>query len=249
MLAGFTPTELRELQLSVGTHRGVRPLTPVEVADRYAVALEAGSSKAECAKGTQLGGPTIVDRFLKLRKLPHRLKHLVDWGESGKGVIGFSGAVELTQFPRESQETMGLGVVEHELTKKEITSVRQLLERSSDPLPRCLERVLSRRPVVRHVEVILGSVGAADLQTMLGGCSQRERNDLFRAALDELAPGADITSARLGTSSFSVVGPRGVVARLDELRDPEGMIQAALRRRAALTPQAGPVEYARNARR
>ena len=238
MLPGLTPAELRKLQLSVGTRRGVRNLTPVEVADRYAVAMKAGASKAECVHKTQLTGPTMVDRFLKLRKLPHSLKHLVDWGKSGKGVIGFSGAVELIQFPRESRETMGLKIVEHELTKKEIVSVRQLLERSSDPLPRCLERVLGRRPVVRHVEVILGSIGAADLQTILQEYSQRERNDLLRAALNELVPDASITSARLGTSSFSVVGPRGVVARLDELRNPEGLIQDALRRRAGGGPQA-----------
>ena len=238
MLSGLTPTELRELQLSVGTHRGVRSLTPVEVADRYAVALEAGASKAECAKETQLAGPTMVDRFLKLRKLPDKRKHLVDWGESGKGVIGFSGAVQLTQFPRESQETMGLKIVEHELTKKELVSVRQLLERSSDSLSRCLERVLRRRPVVRHVEVILGSIGADDLQTTLQRYSQRERNGLLGAVLDELVPGASITSARLGTSSFSVVGPRGVLAQLDALSNPEGLIQDALRRRAALRPQA-----------
>ena len=208
------------------------------MADRYAVALEAGASKAECAKETQLAGPTMVDRFLKLRKLPHKRKHLVDWGESGKGVIGFSGAVELTQFPRESQEAMGLKIVEHELTKKELVSVRQLLERSLDPLPRCLERVLRRRPVVRHVEVILGSIDAADLQTTLQRYSQRERNGLLGAVLDELVPGASISSARLGTSSFSVVGPRGVIAQLGALSNPESLIQDALRRHAALRLQA-----------
>ena len=238
MLLGLDPTELRELQLSVGTHRGERSLTPVEVADRYAVALEGGSSKADCARETQLTAPTMVERFLTLRKLPSGLKHLVEWGESGKGVIGFSGAVELTRFEAESQEAMGLAIVEHELTKKEITSIRQLLERSSDPLPQCLARVLRRRPVVRHVEVILGSIDAADLQAILQMRSQRERNELLRAVLDELVPGADITSARLGSSSFSVVGPRGIVPRLDELSDPERMIQEALRCRAVLRPRA-----------
>lgn len=238
MLLGLTPTELRRLQLSVGTLRGVRDLTPVEVADYYAIALKAGASKAECVRETQLSGPTMVDRFLKLRKLPRRLRHLVDWGKSGKGAIGFSGAVELTQFPRGSQEEMGLKIVEHELTKKEIVSVRQLLERSSDPLSRCLERVLRRRPTVRHVEVILGSIGAADLQTILQEYSQRERNALLRAALDELVPGAGITSARLGSFSFSVVGKRGVVSRLDELSNPERLIQDAVRRRAGHGRQA-----------
>ena len=232
MLPPLDPTELRELQLSVGTHRGLRPLTPVEVAGRYAVALESGASKADCAQETQLADPTMVERFLILRELPPELQHLIDWGKSGKGVIGFSGAVELTRFETESQKAMGLAIVEHELTKTEMVSIRQLLERSSDPLRRCLERVLRRRPVVRHVDVILGSIGAADLQTILQGCSQRERNELLRAVLDELVPGAGITSARLGTSSFSVVGSSGVVAALDQLSDPEGMIQDALRRRA-----------------
>ena len=238
MLLGLDPNELRELQLSVGTHRGERRLTPVEVADRYAVALEAGSSKSDCARETQLAGPTMVERFLTLRKLPSGLKHLVEWGGSGKGVIGFSGAVELTRFEVKSQEAMGLAIVEHELTKNEIVSIRQLIERSSDSLLRCLARVLRRRPVVRHVEVILGSIDAADLQTIIQKHSQRERNQLLRAVLDELVPGADITSARLGASSFSVVGPRGIVARLDELSDPERTIQEALRCRAALGPRA-----------
>ena len=232
MLLGMDSIELRELQMSVGTHRGERPLTPVEVADRYSVALKAGSSKADCARVTQLADPTMVERFLMLRKLPSGLKHFVDWGESGKGVIGFSVAVELTRFDSESQEEMGLAIVEHELTKKEITSIRQLLDRSSDPLQRCLARVLGRRPVVRHFEVILGSIDEADLKTIFERRSQRQRNELLCAALEELVPGAKITSARLGTSSFSVVGPRGVVARLDKLGDPERMIQHALRCRA-----------------
>ena len=248
MLAGLTRVELRELQRSVGIHRGVRDLTPVEIADRYVVALKAGASKAECAQETQLADPTMVDRFLKLLDLPSRLKHLVEWGKSGKGVIGFSGAVELTQFPRESRETMGLKIVEHELTKKEIISVRQLLERSSDSLPRCLERVLRRRPVVKHVEVVLGSIGETDLQIILQEYSQRQRNDILRAALDEIAPGVSVTSARLGTSSFSVVGPRGVVARLDEHSDPEGLIQDVVRRHVKGRPLGERVEDARNAR-
>ena len=86
--------------------------------------------------------------------------------------------------------------------------------------------------------MILGSIGAADVQAILRGYLQRERNSLFRAVLDELVPGASITSARLGTASFSVVGPRGVVVRLDALRNPEGLIQDALRRRAAFRRQA-----------
>lgn len=234
MLPGLNATELRELQLSVGTHRGVRPLTPVEVADRFLRSLKAGASKAECAIETQLAGPTMVDRFLKLRELPSRIKHLVEWGKSGKGVIGFSVAVELTLLPHESQGEMGLRIVEHELTKNEIVSVRQLLERSSDPLQRCLERVLGRRPVVRHLEVILGSIDAADLQAVLGRYSQRERNSLFRGVIDELVPGARVTSARLGSSSYSIVGPRGVVVQLDQLSNPDGRIQDALRRSTAL---------------
>ena len=230
MPIGLTHTELRELQLSVGTGRVARPLTPVEVADRYAVALASGASRAQCATETQLNDHTMVDRFLKLRELPARITHLVDWGRSGRGAIGFSGAVELTHFRPEDQEAVGVVIVEHQLTKKEIVSIRQLSERSSDPLRRCIQRVVRRRPVVRHLEVVLGSVGSDDLQTALGEYSQRERNGILRAALENLLPDADITSARLGTISFSVVGPRGVVARLDELGDPEIEIQQAIRR-------------------
>ncbi|MDE0395546.1 MAG: hypothetical protein OYK82_12300 [Gammaproteobacteria bacterium] len=216
--------------MSVGTHRRVRDLTPVEVASYYAKAIRAGASKVECAQATQFRVTTMVDRFLRLLKLPQRLKHFVEWGRSGKGVIGFSGAVELTLFPCESQMEMGLKIVEHELTKKEIVSVRQLFERSPDPLGGCVQRVLGRRPVVKHVEVILGSIDDEELRVILRGYSQRERNDVVWTVVRELVPAASITSARLGTSSFSIVGPRGVVAQLDELTNPEILIQDAVRR-------------------
>ena len=234
MPIGLTHTELRELQLSVGTGRAARPLTPVEVADRYVVALESGASRAECAKETQLRDHTMVDRFLKLRELPANITHLVDWGRSGKGAIGFSGAVELTHFRPENQEDVGLAILEHELTKKEIVSIRQLSERSSDSLRRCIQRVVRRRPIVRHVEVVLGTVGSNDLQTALEEYSQRERNGILGTALETLVPDADITSARLGTTSFSIVGPGGVMARLDQLGHPEVVIQQAIRRAMGL---------------
>ena len=238
MLPGLTPTELRNLQLSVGTHRRVRVLTPVEVADHYAMAIRSGASKTECAEATQFSGTTMIDRFLVLRTLPQRLRHLVDWGRSGKGAIGFSAAVELTRFARGSQPTMGFNIVEHDLTKREIVSVRQLVERSADPLDRCLHRVLARRPVVRHVEVVVGSIDDTDLRKVLQGYLQNERNELMQTVLGEVVPAASITSARLGTSSFSIVGPRGVVAQLEELKNPDGLIQEALRSRIESMPRA-----------
>ncbi len=85
----LTNEERRQLLLSVGTHRGQRPLSPFEVAELFARAISKGATLAECAAAASLEGTTWVSRFLRLLKLPSTVTHLVDWG-GGSGTIGLN---------------------------------------------------------------------------------------------------------------------------------------------------------------
>ena len=84
----LSPQELQGLLLSVGTHRGKRLLSPVEVANLFAKVTSEGGRLGDCARAAQLEGTTMVGRFLRLLKLPESVRHLVDWG-SNPGAIGF----------------------------------------------------------------------------------------------------------------------------------------------------------------
>lgn len=236
MIPGLSEREFRELLLSVGTHKGNRPLTPVEVGERFSKAITAGASTHECATAMMLKGDTMVKRFLSLTKLPPDLKHLIDWRESGVGVVGFSGAVELLRCPADTQAELGLAIIEHGLTKKEVQSVRQLFERSGDGLSLCVGRVVGRRPVVRHMEVVLGAVVAPDLRASLLNRSQYERNRLLAPIVAELTAGFQGVVGRLGTSSYSLVGPKGLIGSLSGVGDHEHAVERALR----LTLASGP---------
>ena len=72
--------ERQGLLLSVGTHRGQRSLSPVEVANIFAKVLAAGGRCPTAPRAARLEGTTIVARFLRLLKLPKSVRHLVDWG-------------------------------------------------------------------------------------------------------------------------------------------------------------------------
>src|SRR5690242_10876220 len=92
------PQELRGLILSVGTHRAERPLSPLEVGILIRKATLRGSDLKEIAEVTQLEGTTQLSRFMTLLKLPQDTHHLVDWGKSAGGGVGFTTAFEIARL-------------------------------------------------------------------------------------------------------------------------------------------------------
>jgi hypothetical protein len=229
-LPGLTEDEQRDLVLSVGTHRTNRRLSPVEVGEMFRAALDAGASLEDCAKVTHLDGPTMVNRFLRVGELPSTVAHLIDWGESDQDCVSFSSAVEVAKAPAESRAALSVAILEHSLTKKEVVSIRQLLERSGDDLPRCVERVVSRRPIRRHIEVIMGAISDPRVLGAVQALPQRERNELLRGAIEELTGFDGAFTARLGRGVFTLVGPPDFSASMSRLRNPEAQVSSAVSR-------------------
>jgi hypothetical protein len=230
MLPGLTKQEFRELILSVGTHRITRPLSPVEVGQRFAAAIECGASKAECAQATQLKDTTMVGRFLRLTALDPSIRHLVDWGESADECVGFSTAVEIARLPSMQQRESALAVLEHRLTKNELISVFQLVARSGETIGSAVARVVHRRPVRRHVEVIMGTLDNAELGQQLAQLTQHSRNDLLKKLLTRLVGSEEPFSARLGVDMYSLVGGESLARRLRLLADLKQTIVQGLSR-------------------
>src|SRR5687768_14717497 len=96
---GLSAEEQRQLIVSVGTHRGTRALSPIEVANLFERARRRGVPIQECASATGMQA-TQVSRFLALLKLPEDLQHIVAWGRGAEG-IAFSAAFEITRLNSE----------------------------------------------------------------------------------------------------------------------------------------------------
>jgi len=211
--------ERQRLLLSVGTHRGQRPLSPVEVALLYEKILEGGGTLTDCANASNLEGTTWVSRFLRLRSLPESVRHLVDWG-GNPGSVTFSSATEIARLDNEvDQETLAHGLLQHGLSGGEVRQIVQLRKRSKRALKDCLDEVIGMRPQIETRYVYVGAVTEAAIQTKLGGLTQRERDDVLRDIAQQVLGGTSIGLAKLGTGRFTLVGDAKFGERMTAKRE------------------------------
>ena len=202
----LSPQERQGLLLSVGTHRGQRSLSPVEVANLFAKVIAGGGSLSDCARAARLEGTTIVARFLRLLKLPESVSHLVDWG-SESDTIGFTVGAELARLDDDvEEETVVRGALAYHLSGSEIRQVVQLRKRSKRSVEECLTEVVGMRPRIEKRYVYVGAVTNAALKASLECMSQEQRDALFASAIKSVLAVKDLSVTRLGPGRFTLVG-------------------------------------------
>ena len=211
MLPGLNKREFQELLFSVGkTTRQRRPLSPVEVGDLCAKSVAKGAGPKEITKALKMTATSIIAKFLRVRDLIPSVRHLVSWGFSGDGAIGFTVAAELARLPKIQQSQASEAILKYQLTQNEMISIIQLLERSQDPLGMCVERVVRRRPVVRIRQIVIGSVISTTSQAKLRSLSQLQRDEVLERVVCRLFPSAKEFTAKLGTDRFTIIGGKSV---------------------------------------
>lgn len=201
----LSPQERQGLLLSVGTHRGRRPLSPVEVAHLFAKVIAGGGRLGDCARAARLEGTTMVVRFLRLLKLPESVKHLVDWGNR-PGTIGFSAGTELARLDDEIEEKVVPGVLTYRLRGSEVRQIVQLRKRSTRSVEDCLNEVVGMRPRIDKRYVYIGAVTKPDLKTSLECMTQKQRDELFNSVLNGVLDVSDLAVTKLGSGRFTLVG-------------------------------------------
>jgi hypothetical protein len=213
VLQGISQRDFQGLLLSVGkTTRARRPLSPIEVGELCAKCLEAGATIAEITDELKMTDKGMVAKFLRTKEIVPSLRHLVSWGHSADGALGFSVAAQVARLPADQQELAAEAVLKHKLTRDEMTSVIQLLSRSEDPLDKCIDRVVRRRPVVRVRQIVLGAITDGRLATKLGKLTQLKRDDLLLRVVTELFPTAKDFTAKLGIERFTIIGGKTVAS-------------------------------------
>ena len=203
LLDALTPEERKALILSVGTHRGVRPLSPVEVAELLLKLSKAGATPAACAEALRIGA-TQITRFLSLLGISEEAQHLIDWGRSD-GTIAFTSAFEVSRLsPGADQKEAIRAALEYGFSSSEIRQLVQARKRSTKTIEECVQIILKMRPQVDVHHVLIGTV-REDLRDRLRCLSQQRRDDILNTAL--IGDFADLrVKGRLGFERFTLVG-------------------------------------------
>jgi hypothetical protein len=153
-----------------------------------------------------LEGSTIVSRFLRLRKLPPDVSHLVDWG-SGSGTVGFSSAAEIARLDSPGdQEDVVQAVLTNRLSGSEVRQIVQLRKRAARPIQDCINEVVGMRPKIEKRFVYVGVVADATAKERLTTMTQQQRDQLLALVLRTAFPAVKPAIARLGTDRFTLVG-------------------------------------------
>lgn len=229
-MQGLTPEEHKALLRSVGTHRGERVLSPLEVARLLKKAIADSSTRKQCAKALNLG-QTQVTTFLKLLDIAPEIQHLADWGGSANASIAFSSLAELARLGQSEQVEAANAILRYGLTWKEVVQLVQIADRSGQPIGLCKDEILKLRPQVETRHLFVGAIISESLRRYIESCLQSERDKLLEDALAKLLGRKGLVNGRLGAKNFTIISSQDVSKLLgldpDEL---EKAINEALER-------------------
>lgn len=201
--------ERKGLVLSVGTHKGERPLAPVEVAERLQRLLDGGVPRREVSEWLGIG-TSQIGSFLKLLRLSPEIRALADWGQS-PSTVPFSSLAEIAKLPPESQVEAAEYVLRHELAWKEVIALVQLYGRAGSDLHDAIQQVLRLRPEVVQHYVYIARVLSAEVQGALRAQGQRDRDQVLYQVVSRVLPGVEV-SVRCGDTTLVISADTSIAA-------------------------------------
>ena len=218
---------LKQLVLSLGTHRTQRPLSPVEAGLRIAELSDELGSITKAAKVIHLD-VTTARRFAALTKVTPEIRPLIGWGAS-RDTLSFSSAAEIVGLSRAEQIETARAAIENRMTKEELRAAVQLRKRSGKSMSDCIAKALHMRPQVEFIHVFLGSTGDdPGVDGYLLTLTQNERDGILRDVFSSTL-NCD-ASGRLTEKGFSAITVRELTAA--EAHRLEAKVQAILKDRA-----------------
>lgn len=220
MICGLSQTELQSLILSVGTHRGRRRLSPMEVAALLRQAMEAGTSREALSDALKIG-EIQVSRFVRLFDLEPELRDLADWGRGNAATIPFSSLLEIARLDPSQQVEVATSALAHKMTKAEFRQISQITQRSGRHITDCIANVIERRPQIQTQFVLIGSIRQGELQDYLETQLQDARDCLLKEVIDRLGRPSQAIRGRLGAKTFTVLASQDVISLLD--MDPDAI--------------------------
>jgi hypothetical protein len=226
---GLSTDIQKKLLLSIGSHRDIRLLTPVEVGEAVQTSVNAGTTMQEVAEFLHLEGTSVLTKFVRLLRLSPDVRHLVDWGRSD-ATIGFTAASEVARLddPADQLQLCQAGL-RNRLGSSEMKQILQLHKRSGQSISDCIEEILKLRPRTAQIHVLIGGITEPALSARLAAVSQAERDKWLHQAVTKSFPALARYGGRLGPNRFTITGDKAVSAELTkDGKDFEAVINHAL---------------------
>lgn len=214
-MRGISAEELRDLILSVGTHKQERVLSPVEVAQLLETEINAGATIQEISKEILLN-PTMTTRLHRLLNLAPEIQHLVGW--EGKPKISPSTASEIARLKiLKEQEFLANAALENRLSKKEVIQIIEVRNKFNKPIGECVEEIIEMRPRIIRRYLFIGAIYSLELQNKLSKMSQKERDILFDNVVTMNLPDLPSWDGLLGINRFTLIGNEDLNQALSNL--------------------------------
>ena len=205
-MKGLLPDEIRQLILSVGTHKSKRPLSPVEVAEFMQRAMDAGEKRTDIADKLHLEDPSIIGHFIRLLSLHLQVRQLVGWGVD-PATLSFTAAAAIARLKSSREQSeLAKAALENQFNKSEILQIVQIRHRSEKSLENCIKTVLDQRPIIEKRHVIIGELRSEKLKNKLRQISELERNNLLKFTLKRSIPNIPPLGAKLSDRYFLLIG-------------------------------------------
>lgn len=203
-MIGISVLEYQDLLRSVGTHRSLRPLSPLEVAELLGRTIASGSTRGQSADALGIS-VSQVSAFLNLLELDPSIQHLSDWQGSNAASVAFSTMAELRRLRYDDQVIAAKAALSYKLTWKESVQLVQIATRSGLPIADCITKVLNLRPQIITRHLYVGAVTNSDLRAQLDTLSQIDRDELLSKALRKLTGSSYQAKVRMGTRDFTIL--------------------------------------------
>jgi hypothetical protein len=200
------PSEVvQKLILSVGTHRGDRPFSPVEVAENVEKAISSGSSIRELAAVMDVD-PAMITRFRRLLKLPQNVLYQIDWGQ-GVSLVSFTVATEVARLESEKEQLeLVRHILAHRLSKDEVRQIVQIHLRSKKVIGEAVKDILGMRPQIEKRYVVIGTITSSKVREALQAMTQQQRDNLLKKIIAFRYPELANSGGKLGIDTFTLVG-------------------------------------------
>jgi hypothetical protein len=204
-MKGLSVNEMRDLIISVGTHRGQRKLLPINVAKLIQKSLISGSSLDEVSEQITLS-KRVIQKFISLLSLPIEIQSVVGWG-SDPTTISFTAAAEIARLEAENEkQILAKAALETSISVPEMKQVVQIRKRSGKSIDQSIEAVLKQRVEIERRHLIIGKLISEDLLAQIPVISQSDRNQLLSRVLVQNGFGKATYGVKLSEEFFYIVG-------------------------------------------
>jgi hypothetical protein len=150
-----------DLLLSVGTHKGIRPLEPIEVAkliDR--LQKEESENYQQLSRRLGFKDVTQTKNFLNLLNLPETVHYSLGWKTTDEEKIPFTNGVIFSELENKNDMEYLVKIgIQNKIKKNEAISIVQIKKKfPKKSIEECVDEVLKIRPVVVKGYLIINTL-------------------------------------------------------------------------------------------